>query len=156
GKVGAAASFEIPNLLNLGSTPVHLSGVHAELDDFGLPIGQALGGGSSNSNPVVASMLRSNGDTTGHAASSSADSQSVAPSLDISIDYDVDHSSLQIHFNGKQHPIWIGINRSFGPIFLQQIGIDLTGLDSGASLTLLVDGGLKVASFDAEVYDLSV
>ena len=120
-----------------------------ELDAIGLPLGQATGGGVGG-NPIAASLLKSNGGASG-------DSHPVNPGIDVAAwlwsgpDGD---GQFHVKFNGKDDPkIWIGVHAGFGPIYIDQIGVEITD-DPG--IALLIDGSVKVDGLTAQADELGV
>src|SRR5262249_55646718 len=72
------------------------------------------------------------------------------PALDVLVFY-VD-GSFGIHLGAPNPPLWLGVHRSFGPIYIEQIGVDWNN-DSAA---MLVDGSVKVAALTVQAYELSL
>src|SRR6266700_906235 len=59
---------------------------------------------------------------------------------------------FQIRLNGQQGVLWIGVHAGFGPIYIDQVGVEL----SSTNVALLIDGGVSIAGFTAQVDDLTI
>ena len=138
-RIGAADAY-LAFQLDLLSGSVSGLGGGVEIDQLGLPISQF--DSASASNPVAASLLDSNG--------SSGDSSSVNPAVDV-IAYDLD-GTFTIEFAGASGPVVIPVHASFGPVYLDQIDLAV----SGTSVTLGIDGDVKIAGLDVSVIELAV
>src|SRR5262249_18286798 len=123
-------------------------GAGVELDALGLPLGQATSGNLGGDNPVAASLLHSNG--------AQGDTHTVNPAVDLAAWWrgapDGD-GRLHVLYDGQPGPLWIGVHSGFGPLYIDQIGIESTP-DPGVAL--LIDGGVKVAGMTAQVDELTV
>jgi Family of unknown function (DUF6603) len=116
-------------------------GAGIELDGVGLPLGALA---SSGSNPVVAGLLGGGGDAPG-------DRQSVAPAVNIALFHRGD--GLRFQIAGKDGVVWIPVGRSFGPIFVDQIGVEPTP-DPGVGV--LVDGSVRLGGLLVALDDLEL
>ena len=116
-------------------------GAFARLIELGLP----LGGGSGGSNPVAQSMLAPSGGEKG----------AVNPTFDIGVGY-LSTSSLfvQLGDDPSKNELWFPIQRSFGPLHIQQIGVAWKAPTK--QLGLFVDGGASLAGLTVQVDDLGV
>ncbi|WP_326830087.1 hypothetical protein OIE13_13545 [Streptosporangium sp. NBC_01810] len=112
-------------------------GARLEITGLELPIGESAGG----DNPVAAKVLRP-GEEGGP-----------APGLS---------PYVEIHKTGAQNAEfrlgvagdgWVPIRRSFGPVYIEQIGYDLT---DPAAFVLLVDGGVELGPLHAQIDELAV
>jgi hypothetical protein len=148
GGFGALLFFDV-SFLNASRNP-QLSferfGAGGLLEQFGIPLGQALSQNMGGNNPVAASLLQSDPGTPG----GSGETQPVNPEVDVSIVYRNNHFSVT--FGGVQ-AIWIPVQRTFGPIYIDQLGV---ALQSEESVSLLVDGSVKIASLTVQADDLGV
>lgn len=148
GAFGAFLFFDV-NFLNVARSPqlsVTEFGAGLLLDQFGIPLGQALNQNLGGDNPVAASLLRSDSGTSG----GSGDPQPVNPEVDIILSYR--HGNFSIRFGGVT-AIWIPVQRTFGPIYIDQLGVILEG---NTAVSLLVDGSVKVAALTVQADDLGV
>ena len=84
------------------------------------------------------------------AASGSGDSNPVNPAIDVVASYV--NGSFAIQLGAPNPPLWIGVHRSFGPVYIEQIGLDWTA-DAAA---LLLDATVKVAALTVQAYELSL
>ena len=59
---------------------------------------------------------------------------------------------FKIKFGGSDTILWIGVHRAFGPIHIDQVGLEITSTD----VALLIDGSVKVAGLTAQAHELTV
>lgn len=142
-RIGGVAAHLFMTLETQRSQPVSKLGGGLRLVEFGLPLGALTGGSTANSNPVVGALLGQGG--------SGGDTRTPAPSTDLEVWY-VDGDRLHLRMGGESEALWIGVHSQFGPIYIDQVGVRLTSADAG----LLVDGGVSLAGFSAQVDDLSL
>lgn len=122
-----------------------------ELDKLGLPLGMATGSNVGGNNPVAASLLRSDGGD-----GNSGDTQAVNPGIDVSAwywDQPKGDGTFHILFAGQEEPLWIGVHSSFGPIYIDQIGIIL---DGNTAVSLVLDASVKVDGLTGQAEELGV
>jgi hypothetical protein len=62
------------------------------------------------------------------------------------------NGSFAIEIGNPNPPLWVGVHRSFGPIYIEQIGIEWTNASAG----LLVDGSVKVGPMTVQAYELGL
>lgn len=131
-----------------------------ELDQMGLPLGQATGGNLGGNNPVAASLLQDDGSGNGDSSSSddgsSGDSQTVNPPLDVAAWYwggPNGDSQFHVLFQDSDEPLWIGIHAQFGPLYIDQIGLIPNG---NTSVSLVLDASVKIDGLTGEVDELGV
>ncbi|HEY6481280.1 MAG TPA: DUF6603 domain-containing protein, partial [Streptosporangiaceae bacterium] len=113
-----------------------------EIDKLGLPISQF--DSASSSNPVAASLLDSNGPAGG-------DDSAVNPAVNV-IAYDLD-GQFVVEFAGNSGPVVIPVHASFGPVYLDQIDLALSGSNE---VSLGIDGSVKIAGLDVSVIELAL
>jgi len=114
------------------------------MDGFGIPLGQALGDNQSGNNPVAAGLLKSDG---------GGDPHPVNPAVDVFASYR--NGVFGIKLNGEI-AIWLPMHKKFGPIYIDQIGLEVQDLPKGASVALLVDGSVQMSGLTIGVDDLGV
>ena len=119
-------------------------GAGVEIDQFGIPLGQALGGQESGSNPVAAGLLRHDG--------GGGDTHPVNPAIDLFVGYR--NSEFTIEVQNQTAALWIGIHQKFGPIYIDQIGLEIIQAQKAAAL--LVDGSVQLAGLTVEADELGV
>lgn len=131
---------------DFSASSAHVSGGGLEFENIALPIGQVTSGGVGGGNPVASSLLRSDG--------AGGDETPIHPTINVDVWY---RNGLQIRFSGEVGPLWIGVRNTFGPIYLEQIGVGVYQ-DNGstAGVDLLIDGGVVVGPLAAQVDELSV
>ncbi len=133
--VGGSLFFEYDSTLtNLGGA--------IDAHGLGLPLG-LLGGQHAGGNPVASSFLE-------RAQNPADDPNPVNPAIDLLVSYV--NGQFGIQLGAPAPPLWIGLHRSFGPIYIEQIGLNWTN-DAAA---LLVDGSIRVATLTVQAYELSL
>ena len=121
-----------------------------ELVQLGLPLGLATGGGVGG-NPVAANLMQSGG-------SSGGDTQPVNPGVDISAWYWGNGSpnggdgQFHILLGGQSRIFWIGIHSGFGPVYIDQLGVQV----DQTQVQLLIDGSVQVNGLTAQADELTV
>nr|RNJ67924.1 MAG: hypothetical protein EDM05_17615 [Leptolyngbya sp. IPPAS B-1204] len=158
-------------------TPVSW-GVALRCDDLGLPLGSGLNASSSN-NPVAQNLLDADeeskglentpghaaGYAAGHAAAAShalgdeaaqnQDNQAVNPSFSLAAAYSTTvHVQLYDSDGTAADTVWIPIQRAFGPLHCQKIGVGWQ--NASKLLSFLYYGGVSLAALDIELEGLSV
>jgi len=148
-KVGAIDAFFFADLdSTAGGTPsVTNVGAGVELEGAGLPLGLLGGASQGAGNPVAASLL-------GNAPGAGGDNRAVNPAVNASVYYR--SGVLGVDLDGGRGPVWIGVRRSFGPLYVDQVGVDLRDGAGGPFLGVLVDGAVHVGPLLAQVDDLGV
>jgi hypothetical protein len=142
-RLGGAAGYLFFTLGFTGSVSLSNFGAGVELSEFGIPLGQALGGNAGGDNPVAASLLQSDG---------GGDPNPVNPAVDVVVAYK--NNAFVFEIGGQQGALWIGVRRTFGPIYIEQIGVE--SRENKSKVALLVDGSVKVNGLTVGVDDLSV
>lgn len=126
------------------------AGARLLLANLGVPLGAAGGG-----NAVAAKLLSGNdGKTQGDEAKLRPP---FSPALQI---LRVPPAETTIRFSGGEGdgPWWLAVQRHFGPLYVDQIGLDSEELPNGDvdRVKFLLDGGVAIAGLTVEVDDLSV
>ncbi len=124
-------------------------GAGLQLDQVGLPLG-AITSGNAGGNPVASSLLTSNQGSAG------GDPHPVNPGVDISAWYwsgAIGDDKLHVLFSGIDGPLWIPVQAGFGPIYIDQLGIEPKP-DPGVAI--LIDGSVKVDGLTAQADELGV
>ncbi|HEX5354827.1 MAG TPA: DUF6603 domain-containing protein [Aquabacterium sp.] len=124
-------------------------GFEADIARFGLPLSQGMSGGGSGGggNPVASSLLSSDGGSGG------GDKQAVSPETDVLVGYR-DGKGFYLDFGGQSGALWITVQKKFGPIYIEQIGVKK--FEGDKKIGLLLDGGVKVSSLAVQVDDLTL
>ncbi|MGR4867338.1 DUF6603 domain-containing protein [Variovorax sp. LARHSF232] len=146
-RIGEVAALAFFNVNLFGAFATSGWGFEAELARFGLPLGAATGGGARGGNPVASSLLSSDGGGTG------GDTTGVSPECDIGIRF-MAPSDFSLTIGGESGALWITVQKQFGPIYIEQIGVQT--LENGKKVSLLLDGGVKVAALAVQVDDLAI
>jgi hypothetical protein len=146
GSVSPRASLAMK--LNGGSAPNVSFGVGGSLNKIGLSLTPSSVGSGANTNPVAQNLLGASaeGDTgktpPANPTFSVAAGYTTRPWVDLYSD------------TGDGNPIVIPIQRSFGPLHVDSIGVGW--LQSTYILQLLFSGGLQLAGLNASVKNLTI
>jgi hypothetical protein len=108
---------------------------------LGLPL-SLLGGSRDGGNPVASSLLEGIGTRTG-------DSSPVNPAVDVLVSYVDGAFNITL---GAQSPIWIGVHRAFGPIYVDQLGVSW----DNTTASMLVDATIQIGPLTVQAYELSL
>ena len=116
------------------------------LDDFGIELGGD--GGSDGGNGMAAGLLKGGEDGK----------DAVKPSFDLYLSK-FDNNPFEVAIKDGQAEFWFPINKDFGPLKIEQIGVRyFQDPPNGGEhrLGILIDGSAEVAGFMAQVDDLMV
>jgi len=117
------------------------------LDDFGIELG---GDGESEGGNGMASGLLTGGEDG---------KDPVKPSFDLYLSC-YNGAPLDVSIRDGMAEFWFPINKDFGPLKIDQIGVryftENNGIQDEHRLGILVDGSAEVAGFNAQVDDLMV
>lgn len=131
---------------DVGFAPVSASfrGAGLALNDVSLPVSQATSGGG---NPVVGALMGGGGGGGG--------GQPAQPTIGVAAE--VYQGVFDLKLNGDAGPLWIGVRSSFGPLYIEQVGVAITQAGGhAAGVSLLIDGGVVIAGLSIQVDDLSL
>lgn len=155
-RLGGAEAFTYFDIaVHDGSADATFRGVGLGIDGLGISLGSATGGG----NAIASGLMKS---------SSSGDSAPAQPEFGIDIEYkrgsaleggDAGSADFELGMRLKglnPRRAWIGIRAGFGPLYIDQVGIELEAVQDPDWIRFLVDGGVNVAGFAAQVDDLAV
>ena len=134
--------------LSASATPASF-GAGMDLDQIGLPLG-VITSGDVGGNPVASSLLTSDSGNPG------GDPHPVNPGVDLSAWYwsgPAGDDRLHVLFGGIDGPLWIPVQAGFGPIYIDQLGIEPKP-DPGVAI--LIDGSVKVDGLTAQADELGV
>ncbi|HIO25607.1 MAG TPA: hypothetical protein EYN17_06805 [Candidatus Poseidoniales archaeon] len=145
--VGFAVSLDV-NIVQEGIVnPSVEFGGQLVLDDFGIVLGGD--GESTGGNGMAAGLLTGGEDGK----------DPVNPSFDIILSC-YDGAPLDVAIKDGQAEFWFPINKDFGPLKIEQIGVRYFTKDNDGQdehrLGILIDGSAEVAGFMAQVDDLMV
>jgi large repetitive protein len=132
-----------------GAGEVQRLGGHLQIDGLGVPLGEATG-----DNPVAAKILSSGADS-----SQAGDSTELVPTFSPAVVLwrEAGETTVLMRAGDPPGPWWLPIQRSFGPIYVEQVGVGSE--EAGGRTTavqLLLDGGLSMLGLTVQVDDLSV
>lgn len=155
-RLGGADAFTYFDLeVDRGALDAEFRGVGVEIDDLGISLGAATGG----NNAIASGLMKS---------ASSGDAAPAQPGFGLAIDYKRGAAEegagsgsadfeLGIRLAGADpRRALIGVRAGFGPLYIDQVGIELQDTRDPAWIRFLVDGGVSIAGFTAQVDDLSV
>jgi len=109
-----------------------------------------LGTGSDGGNPVAQKML-----SQAEEPNAAGDDEQLAAGFDLEIE--VTTSGFEVHVGLGDPPWWIPVQRSFGPLYVDQFGLVVEDLDSSIdTIGVLFDGGLELAGLAVGVDDLGI
>lgn len=122
-----------------GAAPTVDFGAYGDLDGIAIPLG------TSDSNPVAASLM---------SGSDGGENAPVNPKFSVRAAY-VEQFWLELGDEPGRNEVWFPIQKTFGPVSIQQIGVRWIG---GPDLkgALLLDGGVSLAGLSVGVDDLSL
>lgn len=148
-RIGRLNFYSFLELETASGLAVNNVGGGAEVADFGLPLGAVTGNASgSGSNPVASNVLRSGG--------GNGDASPANPKCNLDLWFwdfpGMPKPPFQIRLNGQQGVLWIGVHAGFGPIYIDQVGVELSSTNAG----LLIDGGVSIAGLTAQVDELTI
>ena len=121
-----------------------------ELDSLGLPLSQATGPNTGGDNPVAASLLSDGG------SNKAGDTQAVNPGLDVAAWYwskPAGPGTFRILLQNSDQPLWIGVHKQFGPVYIDQIGLIL---NDTTSVSMVIDATVKIGALLGQVDELGV
>ncbi len=130
------------------ATPAVRFGGHLELDQFGIPLGDASG------NPVASNFMQPSSD----AGDDDTLAPAFSPALSIVSEAAGPGVDLVVRAGPGDGPWWLPIQRAFGPLYVEQVGLGIerdTNRDP-VSVSILVDGGASLAGLVVQVDDLEV
>jgi hypothetical protein len=149
-RIGSVALY---GLLDIDAHGVQAAGGKLELADLAVAVAGAAGG----DNAVAQGVL---GDAASGGAGGSGDNTPLAPQFSPSLALEKRAGgSLKwsLRAGDGNGPWWVVIQRSFGPLHIEQIGF---GVDQDGStvhgLRVLIDGGLSILGLAIDVEELSV
>jgi large repetitive protein len=117
-------------------------GAALDVKGLGIPLG-LLGGDHDGGNPVASSLLQG-------AQATNDDPEPVNPAIDVTVSYLNENFGIQL--GGPAPPVWIAVHRSFGPIYIDQLGVSW----NANAADLLVDATIKVAALTVQTFELGL
>jgi large repetitive protein len=135
-----------------GGLDAGFRGAGFELDDLGVSLGATQGG----DNAIAAGLLRS---------ASAGDAAPAQPGFPLAVEYVQEGGgdegggggfTLRARLGDSGRRLFIGLHAGFGPLYIDQVGVELEKIVDPGWIRLLVDGGVTVAGFAAQVDDLSL
>ncbi|HYP24904.1 MAG TPA: DUF6603 domain-containing protein, partial [Actinomycetota bacterium] len=108
-----------------------------------------LTGSDDGGNPVAQKILSQATET-----SQAGDDEPLAPSVDAELEVGTD--GVQLHLGLGDPPWWLPVQRSFGPLYVGQVGLDIEPVDAPNEIAVLFDGGIELAGLSIGVDDLAI
>jgi hypothetical protein len=132
-------------------------GAAVRADGIAIPLGPSFGGSGQSGNPVAQSLLASG------SSNSASGSGAVNPTFGVTLAY-IDQIDLVFRQDGDTSPggaqlIWLPVQRSFGPLQCQRIGLGSSGLGSTSSPAIFdagFDGSISLAGLSVDLQGLTV
>jgi hypothetical protein len=121
-------------------------GGRVQIQGIEIPVGGASGG----TNPVASKVIAPDAAGSGSAVASRGPTPGITPHADID---KVGTGPVKVTV-GLEGQGWTPIRRAFGPIYVEQIGFDLT--TDPTAFALLIDAGVHIGPLAAGVDDLAV
>jgi len=147
--IRSVAAYAALDRSGAGSGEVARAGGQLVIDGLGVPLGAATG-----DNPVAAKML-----SPGSDSSQAGDTDELAPTFSpaVVLWQEGGELSVLVRAGPPPGPWWLPLQRSFGPIYVEQVGVGAEDTDgTTTALQLLLDGGLQMLGLAVQVDDLSV
>lgn len=128
-------------------------GVSGAAKNIAISVAPSTLSGAGGNNPIAQNLLGAGADSGG-GTSDDTNTSPTNPAFDVTVSYLKD-LSVTLTENGKEaNPIIIPIQRSFGPLNVDNIGV---GWESKIErLDILFGGGINLAGLDAQVQQLTV
>ena len=130
-------------------------GAAASLDGFGMPLGDGVTG--STSNPVAHSLLSSGSDGSSGAG---ADNEPVNPTFSATVAWISGGTGLNFQLyaddGSPTDKIWFPVQRAFGPLHCQRLGIEWSETDPDETLSFLFDGDVATGGLEVDLHGLAV
>jgi thiamine phosphate synthase YjbQ (UPF0047 family) len=142
GRLAGAVFFALD--LQTLSLPSGALGAAVDLGQVAIPLGQAVSQNLGGNNPVAASLLQADG--------TSGAPPAPAPTVDVMAKYKA--GKFSIAFQGQSGALWIPVQRAFGPIYIDQVGLEV--LDDSKKMGLLIDGRVQVSGLTVQADDLTI
>lgn len=140
-------------LKQLGTTCTF--GAAASLDGFGLPLGGGVTG--STSNPVAHSLLSAGSNESSGAG---ADNEPVNPTFSATLSWISEGTGLNFQLyaddGSPTDKIWIPVQRAFGPLHCQRLGIEWSEANPDDTLSFLFDGDVVAGGLEVDLHGLAV
>jgi len=150
--IGSVALY---GLLDIDAHGVRAAGGKLELADLGVPVASASGGDNAVAQGVLGDAASGGGSGPG-----GGDDTPLRPQFSPGLALEKPAGGAlkwSLRAGDGNGPWWIVIQRSFGPLHIEQIGF---GVDQDGStvhgLRVLIDGGLSMLGLSIEVEELSV
>lgn len=140
---------------DLHTVPIYW-GIAIQADNLGIPLGNGLTGSGAASNPVAQNLLSSG------SAGGGGDKEAVNPAFSASI-AGMSHPGgpvtldVQLHSNlGPGSQVWVPVQRAFGPLHCQRVGLEWPSPNPNNQLDILFDGSVDMSVLDIDLQGLSI
>lgn len=145
-----------------GGFSVSEGGGALDVDDLGLPLG-AVTSGNATANPVAGSLLDS---SPGAGTGGGGDKQGVLPGVSLVAARRPGSDFALLRRDGDTwvpfaaDPLWIPVNRAFGPLEVGQVGVAHLPAPAGSgqpgTAEIFLDGGVQVGPLTIQANELGV
>ena len=136
-------------------------GFAIRVDDVGLPLAPKAGTGGAGGNPVAQNLL-SSGSGDGK-QSEGADNSAINPPFSAAIAWRSDSTNEPKYnfqlFDKDENPtdkVWLPVQRAFGPLHCQRLGIGWQQPNPDFQLAFLFDGDVALAGLEVDLKGLAV
>ncbi len=130
-------------------------GAAASLDGLGIPLGGGITG--STSNPVAHSLLSAG---SSEQSGPGADNEPVNPTFSASVAWISQGTGLNFQLyaddGSPTDKIWFPVQRAFGPLHCQRLGIEWTKPNPDDTLSFLFDGDVVAGGLEVDLHGLAV
>ena len=138
-------------------------GFAIRLDDVGFPLAAKFGSGGASGNPVAENLLSSGSNSNGGNQGAGADKAPVNPPFSAAIAWRSDSTNspkfnFQL-FGPDENPadqVWITVQRAFGPLQCQRLGVGWPQPNNNLLLSFLFDGDVALAGLEVDLKGLSI
>ncbi|MBL6449579.1 hypothetical protein JMN32_24930 [Fulvivirga sp. 29W222] len=148
-KLGAVDPRALFDLQFKGNDPIQISfGAGLTLDDMGLSLSPKTISEGGGNNPIAKNVLGS--------GESNDDNKTTDPRFSVDVGY-VDKLWVNLRSNtGNGHEVIIPVQRSFGPLYIENIGLGWEGDKTPPLLDFISSGSFELAGFKAALQGLRV
>ncbi|KPV48462.1 hypothetical protein SE17_37945, partial [Kouleothrix aurantiaca] len=142
----ASVAAHVFGLLTPGTTTTVAGGLHLGLAGLGV----ALAGASGGDNQVAQGIMGQGG------PGDNAPAPKFSPALAVQ-KHPGEPVRISLSAGPGSGPWWLTIQRQFGPVYLEQVGLSVVNPPAGIeSVGILIDGGVSLMGLSASVDDLSL
>lgn len=137
-------------------------GAALRFDKLGMPLGAGVPGGGASANPVAQNLL-SAGSGGGEKTPEGTDKEAVNPTFSAAVaKMFTPGSETSVNFqlydpdDAPAERVWMPVQRAFGPLQCQRLGVEWPQPNDELLLSLLFDGGVRLGGLEVALLGLSV